>query len=156
MKPNTIAAICLIIGGWLLFGDRLPIPPGPNPVDPVEPIDVTPITEPGNRVLIVYESEEKSEYPQEQSLILNSGVIAEYLDEHCIKVDGHPEYRIWDKDVQLENSDGPLVDQVWIDAMGIPRKSLPWLIVTNGKTGYNEVLPLTEAETLAIFREHLE
>ena len=157
MKPNTIAALCLLIGGWLLWTDATPKPPGPDPVDPVEPIDVTPIDEPGNRMLIVYESGEKSKYPAEQSMILNSGILAEYLDEHCVKAaDGHPEWRIWDKDVKLSNVDGPLVDQVWIDAMGIARESLPWLIVTNGKAGFSGALPMSEAETMNIIRKYFE
>ena len=158
MKPNTIAALCLMIGGWLLFSDSRP--PGPNPVvpvDPVEPIDVTPIGVPGNRMLIVYESGERSKYPAEQSLILNSGVLAEYLDEKCATAsDGHPEWRIWDKDVKLSNVDGPLVEQVWVDAMELPRDSLPWLIVTNGKTGYSGALPQSEAETLKIIKKYFK
>jgi len=145
----------MLLGGFLLFSDSRP--PGPDPVDPVDPIDVTPIDVPGNRVLIVYESGEKSKYPAEQSLILNSGVLAEYLDEHCVKAaDGHPEWRIWDKDVQLENIDGPLVDQVWIDAMKLERDSLPWLFVTNGKTGSTGALPQSEAETLAIIKKYFK
>jgi hypothetical protein len=158
MRRETLAAILMMIGGFLLLADARP--PGPNPVDPVnpvDPIDVTPIDVPGNRMLIVYESGERSKYPAEQSLILNSGVLAEYLDETCTKAsDGHPEWRIWDKDVKLSDVDGPLVEQVWVDAMKLPRDSLPWLIVTNGTTGFSGALPQSEAETMQLLRKYFK
>ena len=152
MKPATLAALAALIGGLLLiFGDSAPTPP--TPVVPVDPV----ITEPGNRFLLVYEAEEKSEYPAEQAAIISSGNLAEYLDEHCVTSTDGPEWRMWDDDVRLTDSSGPLVSPVWIEAMALPRTSLPWLIVTNGvDDGYTGPLPTTESDVMAIVRRVFE
>jgi hypothetical protein len=154
MKPTTIAALCMMLGGWLLLtGEQDPVP-NPDPVFPVnpDPPGPAPIAEVGNRVLIVYESSALSTYPAKQGLIMRSGTFRDYLDANCTPgPDGGPEYRIWDQDTDLTN-----VPQTWQDAMKLERKSLPWLIASNGTTGITVALPATEAATIELLRKYLK
>ena len=64
---------------------------------------------------------------------------------------GNPEYRIWDKDVDTSH-----VSDIWKQAMELPRDSLPWIIVSNGKTGISTKLPDDIAETKALAGKYLE
>lgn len=131
-------------------------PPGPTPTPTPTP-DPTPNPIPGdkNRVLIMYESSELSNLPSSQSLQITSGNLRAYLNKKClVGPDGKtPEYRIWDKDVDLTNT-----AQVWKDAMASAKKDgfrTPVLAVSNGKTGWVGPMPVTEAETLVILKKYL-
>lgn len=151
MKQSTVAAICCLLGGWLLLssGDR--VPPDPTP-DPAPDVDPTPIVEDGKRVLIIYESADLSKYPYSQTLIFQGAVIRDYLRENCSKgEDGTPEFRIWDQDVDTSH-----VSEIWQKAMEIDRKSLPWLIVSNGVSGTSCPLPETAAATMEILDRYLK
>ena len=127
--------------------DPTPIPPGPEPTPP-EP---APIPGDSNRVLIVYESSELSKLPVSQAVLMTAANVREYLNRKCGKGStGTPEFRIWDKDTDTSN-----VGQVWKDAMGLPRNTVPWLIVSNGKAGYSGPLPVNEVDLLAKLKQYL-
>ena len=130
-----------------VVGPRPPPPPPPPPTPPKPPLPAD-----GKRVLIVYESAEMSRYPQSQVNQFSSASLREYLVSHCSPgpINGTPEFRIWDQDVDLTNA-----PQVWRDAMALPRGTLPQMIVSNGVAGYSGPLPATEAETLVILRKYL-
>jgi len=126
-----------------------PVPPGPQP-DPTPP-DPAPIPGDSNRVLIVYESSDLSKLPASQSVLMSSANVREYLTRKCSKgATGTPEFRIWDKDTDTSN-----VGQVWKDAMALPRNAVPWLIVSNGKSGYSGPLPVNEVELLTKLKQYL-
>lgn len=120
--------------------DWFPPTPGPGPEPGPAPIPQT-----GLRVLIV---EETAERTAATSAIIGSTAIRSYVAEKCAKgPDGKtPEFRIYDKDVTGESA-------VWQEAMKLPRQSLPWLIVSNGKQGYEGPLPKTPAETLTLLKK---
>ena len=117
-------------------------PPIPNP---------TPITEKGFRVLIVEETEERVNLPKSQLEILLSladGGVRKFLEMKCVKDSkGNPEFRILDKDNDLSRD-----AKVWQDAWKIPHTPLPYLIATNGVTGFAGPLPKTPDETIAILQ----
>lgn len=114
--------------------------PKPKPVDPTAPIPIS-----GFRVLIVFETGQA--LPAAQSSILYGKRTRDYLDQHCVKgPNGQtPEYRIYDKDVALGNE-----SKLWRDAMARPRTSVPWVLISNGTTGYEGPLPATADEFIAL------
>jgi hypothetical protein len=122
-------------------------PPGPGP-DP----GPTPQPGAGKRMLIVYESSDLSKLPPAQAVLITSGTVRDYLNRVCDKgPDGRtPEFRIWDKDTDLSN-----VPQTWKDAMALPRTNLPWLIVSNGTSGYSGPLPADAASAMAKLKQYL-
>ena len=139
-----------IIRHVLSVDGTLPKPPPDPDVDPT-PVD-PPIPTDGNRVLIVYESSELSALPPDQAVLMTSGNVRDYLQRKCSKgSDGKtPEFRIWDKDVDATNA-----GQTWKDALAIQRNGLPWLIVSNGTTGFSGPLPDNEAALIAKLKQYL-
>jgi len=125
-----------------------PDPPTPDPDDPPGP----PIPGKENRVLIIYESSDLPKYPPAQTAVFAAASLREYLAKKCVKgPDGKtPEYRIWDKDVDTVN-----VSTVWKDAMKLQRQSLPWIIVSNGSTGFSGPLPTDVDSTVTLLKKYL-
>ena len=123
-----------------------PKPPDPKP-DPVDPS--APIPAPGLRVLIVYESADLAKYTPAQNGILFSAKAREYLNAACVVGPDNKtrEYRIWDKDTATDGE-----SKLWQDAMKRDRKSVPWVIVSNGKTGYEGPLPANTDEFLTLVK----
>lgn len=128
--------------------DPPPIPP--TPPTPPEPPTPAPIPEPGFRVLIVYESAEMQSYPRETNLILSGGDVREFLKTHCVAEGKQAAFRIYDKDVHLG---GEL--EVWKQAMTRPRTALPWVVISNGTTGFEGPLPKTASEFLELCKKYL-
>jgi hypothetical protein len=89
--------------------------------------------------------------PQSQQQILFAKSIRTYLDSKSpVGVDGKThDWRIYD-----QNIDTTTDSQVFKDAMNRPRKSVPWIIVGNGKTGFEGPLPATVDDTLNLLRKY--
>lgn len=135
-------------GVVFLIGCNIPLV-----VVPPVPVDPAPITESGNRCLIVYESGEIQRYPAEQVVIFTSTKLRQYLNQHCVKdKSGLSEYRIVDDDTEFTGGD----DGVWPDAMKIERKALPWIVVSNGKSGFSGPLPSKVDEVIELCRKYFE
>jgi hypothetical protein len=110
-----------------------------------------PIPDAGFRVLIVYESGETTTYPTETMKILTGREVREFLDKNCVdEGKGHPAWRIFDADMDLENE-----YPVWKKAMARDRKELPWVIISNGKTGFEGPLPKTSAAFIELCKKYL-
>ena len=125
--------------------------PDPDPPDPEpDPDDPAPIPVAGFRVLIVYESAEMTKYPIETQVIIAGADVREFLDKHCVDEDGTPGYRIYDADINTAND-----LEVWQNAMQRDRSELPWVIVSNGKTGFEGPLPDTPTEFLELCKKYL-
>lgn len=120
--------------------------PKPDPVDPAAPIPV-----PGLRVLVVYESADIPRMPAAQSAILFSAKVREYLNAACVVgADGRTrEWRMWDKDTATDGE-----AKLWQDAMKRPRGTVPTVLISNGKSGYEGPLPATADEFLALLRKY--
>lgn len=119
-----------------------PKPPDPRPPDPIPPSPV-PIPVEGLHVLIVYDDQAMTTLPQSQIDVLYSTELRAYL-----RSKGN-NFRVWKKNT---NPTGDT--KVWQDAFARPRKSLPWIVVSNGKTGYEGPLPATVAEALALVKQY--
>lgn len=137
-----------------------PIPPGPGPKPPEPPTPTpVPIPEMGFRVLIVLETADISGLPAaQQSALTNTKTILPYLQRKCVKgPDGRTaEWRIWDKDVNLG---GERI--LWQQAMGkaladylTNKGSLPWIIISDGKTGHSGPLPGNSADLLELLKRY--
>jgi hypothetical protein len=137
----TLPAICKVV----VEGKGPRPPPDPNPPGPTPDPKPTPIPTAGNRVLVVYESDlaEMVKLPPTRAAILTSTVIRAYLTAHQV------EGRFLDKDTEFTTE-----PQVWRDAMKLPRDSVPWIYVSNGKTGYSGPLPENVADTLVILKKY--
>lgn len=166
-SPSAPAYTTVVIGPPAPNPDPGP-GPGPNPPEPNP--NPAPIPAPGFRVLIVFEAAELSSYPPAQLAVIYSGRLRDYLDAKCVKeAGGKPGWNIWDKDVVIKDE-----SQIWKDAMARPRvppkiippkdlnpnikveepKALPWIIVSNGKTGYEGPLPANVDKTLELVKKY--
>lgn len=139
-----------VVTCWVIVGNAPdpkpdPKPPEPKPPDPKPP---TPVKE--FRVLIVVESADLTKLPAKQQLILGSKRVADYLNEKCVKVGNHPEWRIFDKDRNMKNE-----SDVWRKAMELPRNSVPWIVIGNGvDEGHAGPLPATVDDTLLLLKKY--
>lgn len=123
---EKIAWVVLVVVAVLYFrGGPGPTPPGPQP-DPTPP---APIPVQGLHVLIVEETAERPRLTKEQLAILTASDVRAWLDANA-------KYRILDKDAPMDHD-----ESVWRDAMRLPRQRVPWMICSNGQTGYSGPLP---------------
>lgn len=148
-------ATCVVVVG----DPTPPVPPGPapgpgpSPVPPGPAPSPAPIPAAGFRCLIVYESAELGKMPDAQKNVLYAKSVRDYLNSKCVMgADGKTkEWRIWDKD-----TDASAESQIWQDALKRPRSQVPWIIVSDGKTGYEGPLPASVDETLALLKKYAE
>lgn len=121
--------------------------PGPGPVPPTPA--PAPIPDAGFRVLMVYESSELNNIPASQVEAMRAQSVRQYLDAKCVVgPDGKTkEWRIWDKDV-----DATKADKLWRDALARKRDSLPWIIISDGKKGFEGPLPKTVDDMLKLLK----
>lgn len=150
------AAVCVVI-----IGDVPPTPPTPPtpPVPPpVPPPGPSPIPAQGFRVLILYETKELSKLSGGQRSVLYStmpGSVRDYLNLKCVKDSDNPSgaWRIWDADV---NTAGETA--LWQGAVKRARETggfrTPWLIISNGTTGFEGPMPDTVEATLTLLRKY--
>lgn len=118
---------------------------------PFTPVNPPPIEAEGLRVLIVEETADRHKLPTSQLAVLTSAKLSEWLDDNCVKHDGHPEWRRWDKDTDISHE-----RSLWQSAFEEERAELPWLYVSNGQTGYSGPLPQTLDETFEILEKYKE
>lgn len=128
------------------IGTPMPGPtPGPTPdptPDPPPPTpDPSPFTEPGFRVLFVVEKNDLTQYPPGQFNAMEAKTVKDYLNAKCVKgPDGKTaEWRMYDQHTPLTNA-----PKVWQDVMARSRTSLPWVVVGNGKSGYEGPVPFNK------------
>lgn len=134
-------------------GSPTPIPPGPTPVPPDPPTPVPPNPAPipvaGFRVLIFYESAELAKMPPKQALILTGKETRDYLNAKCVQEGNMRGYWIIDKDADLSG-----LAKHWQEAGKRKRDAVPWMILSNGKTGWEGPLPTTVEEFLTLCKKY--
>ena len=125
----------------VVIGGEQPSPPPDGDDD----LGERPLSLPGFRVLIVYESE--ADRPRTQDEIIYGAEVRKFLSENCVlEDDGKTRaYRIFDQHIDTEHA-----AKVWQEGMQRERKSVPWCIVSNGKRAYDGPLPETVGEFLSI------
>ena len=134
----------------VVAGDS-PQPPQPGPGPAPQPTPgIAPIAGDGFKVLIVYEAMTEQTLPPAQQAAIFGKKTRDYLNAKCAPgPDGKPkEWRIFDQNTPTDGD-----TQVWRDAMKRPRASVPWLVVSDGKTGFEGPLPATDAEITAILTQ---
>lgn len=121
-----VVVLALALAGYIGWKEGwIPLPgptPGPDPIP-------APIPAEGLRVGIIYESADKARYTPKQLAVMASAELREYMRAKTV------EYRIIDKDTPI--TDSPL----WKAVLDRPRTDLPWLVISNGKTGFEGPLP---------------
>jgi hypothetical protein len=119
--------------------------PGPTPGPTPTPDGPAPIEGPGLRVLFIHESADA--LPAELQQVFYGPDVRAFLTANAIKVDGTPEWRIVDKDVRFTDP-----NHRFAKALARPRTSVPWLIISNGVSGYEGPFPGGVDATLALIR----
>lgn len=119
--------------------DDPPVPPEPKPDE-----DKAPFPADSLHVLIVYESEDNTKLTSNQRAIIYGADIRSMLDSVAPR-----KYRIYDKDADLTH-----VPNVFKDAMAVPRQSLPWLVISNGKGGFSGPLDMRVEEFRALVDQY--
>lgn len=148
-QATTNAAIISSLNSAMARLDALEKnPPKPDPPKP-DPVIPAPIPEIGFRVLMIYETAEAIKLTKGQQLAMFGKSTRDWLDANCVKVGGEPERRIFDKDIKLDGESA-----LWKKAMARTRTGVPWLIVSNGITGYDGPMPETLDAIMAILKKH--
>ena len=100
---------------------------------------------------MLYDTATASTLPAKQLDAMFSGTVRDYLAEKCAKgADGKtPEFRIWDAAADASNESA-----VWQGALKRARKSLPWIVISNGKAGYEGPTPGTVEDMLTLLKKY--
>lgn len=133
-----------------------PTPPTPKPPVPVPSSYI--INPNGLAVLILEESTTRNQLPRPQLEALLSGNARAYLAKTCAKGDDGttPEYRIFDKDldgeyIAYENDRWKkAMKQAVVDSNG----KLPWVLISNSKTGASLPMPGNEKDYLELLKKY--
>ena len=136
--PEEVDRILVVVGQ--------PVPPPEPTPTPPQP---TPIPGDGFRVLIVRETKDLSNLPASQVAIFSAREVREYLGTKCVLEGNQRAFRIWDQDTDVSRE-----AQHWQDAMKRPRQSLPYLLISNGKEGYEGPLPKDVPEMMALLKKY--
>lgn len=126
-----------------------PKPPEPKPPEP-QP-SPAPIPAEGFRVLIVEDVKARQKLPPTQLMVLFDKKVRTYLDAKCVMGSDRKtrEWRIWDQGVDASSE-----SKLWQDVMKRHRKSLPWIVISDGKRGYEGPLPEDVDQTLALLKKY--
>lgn len=145
-KLSPFAACVVEIGK-----PKPPTPPEPGPPPDPKPVpdEKAPIPVVGYRIMVVYETLDTGKLTKGQMAALLGEATRDWMLSKAAKVNGQPEIRYFDPDQKMGGE-----SQLWKDAFARPRQSLPWLLVSNGKTGYEGPLPKELPDILAILQKH--
>lgn len=123
-----------------------PTPPGPTPPGP----DPAPLPTDKLAVMIIEDESNRRDLTKGQLESITSTLFRTWVKSKVGKDSGgQPLFRLYDVTTDLSHE-----DKFWQDAMKVDRKSLPWLLVSNGKGGYSGPLLGTVAENKAIIEKY--
>lgn len=135
---------------------RPPPDPTPDPKpDPTPDPKPDPQPTPGKiSVLMIEDTAKRPLLPRPQLDAMTSQAVRGYLNAHCAKAaDGTPQWRLWHVGNSAEHE-----AENWQRAMAqfkaiSPAPALPYIMISNGVTGYGGPLPQTEADLMALLRK---
>lgn len=124
-----------------------PVPPDP----PVPPPDPAPIPVEGFRVLIVEDIKGRDKLPPAQLAVLFDKKVRDYLQAKCVTESDQKTraWRIWPQDVDCTGE-----QKLWQDAMKRKRAQVPWIVISDGKKGYEGPLPENVEKTLDLLMKY--
>ena len=102
-----------------------------------------PIAASGYNVLVVEETADRGALPPEQLAALTSTTIREWIEKQPGTV------LVVDKDADVS-----VLTEPWQQAFRRPHATLPWIVVSNGVTGYEGPLPGTVDELQALLERY--
>lgn len=115
------------------------------------PSSEVPIDRMGLHVVIVVESAALAEMPEAQRQILFGMRTRLWLNDNCAKgEDGQPTWRVLDPDTEFPEG----CDAVWCKALARDRTELPWVVVSNGKSGFEGPLPTNINDFLKLVEQY--
>lgn len=137
-------------------GPRPPPDPKPEPKPPDPPPQPDKIS-----VLIVEDSDARSQLPPGQHDAMFAADVRSYLDRVCAKSpDNHPEWRVWDVD-DASTHTSERMRNAWaafkaLDAdkstPGIQKPALPVVLISDGVKGTAESVPTSKAAMLTLLK----
>lgn len=142
-----------LTGNLMIPGCPGPTPPGPTPtpvppVPPVPPTPPAPIPLAGFRVLVVYDA---STLADSQQGIVFGRAVRDYLNAKCAVGPDNKTKDYWILQAGTDVSAAPQ----WVqDAFQRHPGQKTWMAVSDGKTGYDGVLPGNVADAMAIFTKY--
>lgn len=130
----------------------VPVPPGPDPKPDPKPDPVIPAPLPIAGVLMIEESDDRAKITKGQYNALFGATMRDYLIANVAKEDGQPALRILDKDQATLG-----MAKHWQDAAKRRPANFttPWLIISNGVTGWEGPMPANEEDTKALITKYL-
>lgn len=142
-SSKWLALIVLVLALWS---------PAPGPTPPEPTPDPAPVVETGFRVLFVYEKDDLELYTpgQRDALSWANKAIDEYTRAKCATAGGGPERRNWDDDQDV-SKDTPTMQEMRKAVAGPER---PYVVVSNGKTGWKGPMPETSEQILALLKKY--
>jgi hypothetical protein len=155
-----IEAACTVDGKlidpvyWRIVAGQGPMPPPgpePEPKPKPKPVDPAPIPVAGLRVLIVEEATQRHTLSQGQRAILLGKQFRDFLELKCVVGPDSrtKEYRIYDADISMSGE-----SKLWQDVMKRPRSSIPWIVISNGTTGFEGPLPNSVEDAIALVNKY--
>ena len=151
-KISSVASTIIVVGDGV---DPDPLPPQPKPPQP-KPDDPKPTPAPiqkeGLRVMIVYDSTKLSTMPRDQQTVLFDTGLRGLMNEICVTgEDGTKEWRIYPQVSDVTHSAA-----IWQEAFKRPRASVAWILISNGKTGFEGPLPGNVKDTTDLIKKYKE
>ncbi len=129
----------------------VPQPPDPKPPVPPEP-PPGPALLPVAGVLMIEKSEDRGTITKGQYNVLFGADVRNLINASVDKENGQPALRIFDINQSLTGQ-----AKHWQDAAARRPKDFttPWMIISNGVTGWEGPVPMTEAEAKTLLTKYL-
>jgi hypothetical protein len=126
-----------------------------------EDADTAPFPSEGLVVLIIHEKQTVGTLPEAQKAIFTSQRLQQFLSDNCLRIppENQPGYRIWDDDYstsQLRETPPVLRSAYQVGVTHFrDNNEVPWIILSNGKTGVSQPLPASVDDTLSLIQKYL-